>query len=61
MFAHELQQIRTAELIREADRRRLIREVRRARRQARREARRTGQDDAERRVNPLRELFDRAA
>ncbi|MEU3188964.1 hypothetical protein ABZ707_32895 [Streptomyces sp. NPDC006923] len=62
MFAHELQQLRTAELLREADRRRLLREIRRARRQVRREARRSGRnDDTERRAHPLRVPFDRAA
>ncbi|MFB7268878.1 hypothetical protein [Streptomyces sp. NPDC056244] len=38
MFEYELQKIRVAELIRSAERERLVREVRAARREARRQA-----------------------
>jgi hypothetical protein len=61
MFAYELQQIRSAEMIREADNYRMAREAIRARRAARRSAK----DDTERRVNrwpyPRRHRFARAA
>ncbi len=46
MFEYELQQIRTAEMIREADNYRLVREAVRGRRAARREAARSGRDDS---------------
>ncbi|MEU5577359.1 MULTISPECIES: hypothetical protein [Streptomyces] len=50
MFEYEMHQMRAAELAREADRRRLIREVRRNRR-AETAARRSTGDEAEGRVN----------
>jgi len=51
MFEYELQQIRTAEMIREADNYRLVREAVRGRRAARREAARSGRDETEGRVH----------
>ncbi|WP_189320519.1 hypothetical protein [Streptomyces flaveus] len=61
MFEYELQQIRSAEMIREADNHRLAREAIRARRAARRSAK----DDTEGRVNrrphSRRHRFARAA
>ncbi|MFI2347327.1 hypothetical protein ACH492_09745 [Streptomyces sp. NPDC019443] len=56
MFEYEMQQLRQAELIREADTERLVRQVRKARRAARRAAK-----DAEGRVSPDRDRFTRAA
>ncbi|MFF0447185.1 hypothetical protein ACFYT4_12380 [Streptomyces sp. NPDC004609] len=56
MFAYELQRIRRAELVQEADNYRLVRRIRRARRAARR----SGQE-AEGRVSPPGERFARAA
>ncbi|WP_328768460.1 hypothetical protein [Streptomyces sp. NBC_00286] len=60
MFAYEIQQIRSAEMIREADNYRMVREAIRARRAARRSAK-----DTEGRVNrrpyPRRHRFARAA
>ncbi|WP_369217340.1 hypothetical protein [Streptomyces flavofungini] len=47
MFEYEMHQMRAAELAREADRRRLVREARRIRRAVRRSAR----DEAEGRVS----------
>lgn len=44
MFEYELQKIRVAELIRSAERERLVREIRAARRQAGRQADRTAGD-----------------
>nr|WP_307544398.1 hypothetical protein [Streptomyces sp. V3I8] len=51
MFEYEIQQIRSAEMIRDADNYRMAREVARSRRAARREAARSGRDDTEGRVN----------
>lgn len=60
MFEYEMHQMRAAELAREADRRRLIREIRRSHRA---EARRSTGDEAEGRVSvPLwKSRFTRAA
>ncbi|WP_447040161.1 hypothetical protein [Streptomyces sp. DSM 118878] len=59
MFEYEMHQMRAAELSREADRRRLVREVRRSRAAARRSAR----DEAGGRVSPpaRKARFARAA
>ncbi|MFC9647777.1 MULTISPECIES: hypothetical protein [unclassified Streptomyces] len=57
MFEYELQKINEAELIRRAERQRLVREVRTARRQARRAAK----DAREGRVNTSHDRFTRAA
>ncbi|MEV4998226.1 hypothetical protein [Streptomyces niveus] len=57
MFDYEMHQLRAAELIREADDRRLIRQVRKARKEAARSAR----DKGEGRVESLRGRFTRAA
>ncbi|MGP4045209.1 hypothetical protein [Streptomyces sp. 2A115] len=54
MFEYELQQMRSAELIREADNYRLVREVVRSRRAAKREAARSGHDDSDGRVHTNR-------
>ncbi|MEU9184903.1 hypothetical protein AB0D14_10110 [Streptomyces sp. NPDC048484] len=51
MFAYELHQIRSAEMIRDAHNYRMAREAARARRAARREAARSDRDDSEGRVN----------
>ncbi|MFF7205727.1 hypothetical protein [Streptomyces sp. NPDC008141] len=56
MFEYEIASIRRAELIREAETERLVRQVRRARRAARRSAK-----DGEGPVSRLREHFVRAA
>ncbi|MFD4142028.1 hypothetical protein [Streptomyces sp. NPDC058572] len=48
MFEYEIQKLRQNELIREADARRLVRQVQRARRAARASAKNAGED----RVNP---------
>ncbi|MDQ0949477.1 hypothetical protein QFZ24_003400 [Streptomyces phaeochromogenes] len=61
MFEYELQQIRTAEMIREADNYRLVREAVRGRRAARREAARSGRDDSEGRVHSRRHRTPRSA
>ncbi|MFC8669121.1 hypothetical protein [Streptomyces sp. NPDC057199] len=61
MFEYELQQIRTAEMIREADNYRLVREAVRSRRAARREAARSGHDDTEGRVHSRRHRTPRSA
>ncbi|MFJ2260605.1 hypothetical protein ACIOKD_20060 [Streptomyces sp. NPDC087844] len=64
MFEYELQQIRSAEMIRAADNYRMAREAARTRRAARREAARSGHDDSEGRVNghrSRRPRFARAA
>ncbi|MFD4526904.1 hypothetical protein ACFWP7_23815 [Streptomyces sp. NPDC058470] len=47
MFEYELQQIRSADLIREAQTHRLVREALRGRRAARRAARESAQNDPE--------------
>ncbi|MFJ9031106.1 hypothetical protein ACIRQP_21760 [Streptomyces sp. NPDC102274] len=57
MFEYELQKINAAELIRRADRQRLVREIRTARRQARRAAK----EAREGRVNTPHDRFTRAA
>lgn len=57
MYASELQKIRTAELIREAENHRLVRQLRRTRKQERRAAK----NAARRQVGPPRENFGRAA
>lgn len=57
MFEYEMHQLRAAELIREADDRRLIRQVRKARKEAARSARNEGEG----RVESLRGRFARAA
>jgi hypothetical protein len=51
MFEYELQQIRSAEMIRDAHNYRMAREAARSRRAARREAARSGREDAEGQVN----------
>lgn len=56
MFEYELQQYRRADLIREADTQRLVRQIRKARRAARRAAK-----DAEGRVSPDSARYTRAA
>ncbi|MFC9844693.1 hypothetical protein ACFWFF_38905 [Streptomyces sp. NPDC060223] len=64
MFEYELQQIRTAELIREAQNHRLAREALRGRRAARRAARDSAQKDTEGQAHsrrPRRHRFARAA
>ncbi|MGC9441022.1 hypothetical protein [Streptomyces sp. WG5] len=53
MFVHELQQTRSAGLIRRADRARPAREAVRARRAARREARRAARREARRGAAPV--------
>ncbi|MCF3118590.1 hypothetical protein IPZ68_02540 [Streptomyces arenae] len=62
MFEYEMHQMRAADLTREADRGRLLREARKARAD-RAAARRTARDEAEGRVStPLRKTrFTRAA
>ncbi|MFF2184041.1 hypothetical protein [Streptomyces sp. NPDC058155] len=57
MFEYEMQQMRAAELIREADNRRLVRQVRKARKEA---ARNAG-NEGERRVESHRGRFVSAA
>ncbi|GGJ74265.1 hypothetical protein GCM10011583_02070 [Streptomyces camponoticapitis] len=57
MFEYEMHQMRAAELISEADNRRLIRQVRKARKEAARNAR----DRGEGRVDSHRGRFARAA
>ncbi|MER8071718.1 hypothetical protein ABTZ59_25805 [Streptomyces sp. NPDC094034] len=57
MFEFELQKINAAELMRRADQRRLVREIRTARRQARRAAK----EAREGRVNTPHHRFARAA
>ncbi|MFC8829268.1 hypothetical protein ACFT9I_28410 [Streptomyces sp. NPDC057137] len=57
MFEYEMHQMRAAELIREADNRRLIRKVRKARKEAARNARNEGEG----RVESLRSRFVSAA
>ncbi|MGW6021717.1 hypothetical protein [Streptomyces sp. NPDC055099] len=61
MFEYEMHQLRAAELAREADRRRLLREAREAK--AARTARRSARHGTEGRVSPApwRSLFSRAA
>jgi hypothetical protein len=64
MFEYELHQIRSAELIREADNYRRAREAVRGRRTAKREAERSGGNDSEGRVDThhhRRYRFTRAA
>ncbi|MFC4472585.1 hypothetical protein ACFPH6_50425 [Streptomyces xiangluensis] len=61
MFAYELQQIRSAEMIREADNYRLAREAIRARRAARRSAKDDTEGQVNRRPHPRRHRFARAA
>jgi hypothetical protein len=61
MFEYEIQQLRTAELLRRAANERLVNEVRKARRDARRIARRSGKGATEGRVSTLRQRFVRAA
>ncbi|MFS8201922.1 hypothetical protein ACLVWQ_24900 [Streptomyces sp. CWNU-52B] len=64
MFAYELQQIRSAEMIRDADNYRMAREAARSRRAARREAARSARHDGEGRVSDQRHRrlrFTRAA
>ncbi len=61
MFEYELQQLRSAELIREADNYRLAREALRGRRAARREGGRSGRDDSEGRVHSRRHRRPRFA
>ncbi|WP_151484638.1 hypothetical protein [Streptomyces albicerus] len=64
MFEYELQQIRSAEMIREAHNYRLAREAVRSRRAAKREAARSGREDSEGRVHTNRQRrhwFARAA
>ncbi|MFD3524641.1 hypothetical protein [Streptomyces sp. NPDC058653] len=57
MFDYEMYRMRAAELIGEADHRRLIRQVRKARKEAARNARNKGEG----RVDSLRSRFERAA
>ncbi|MGW6508609.1 hypothetical protein [Streptomyces niveus] len=57
MFDYEMHQLRAADLIREADDRRLVRQVRKARKEAARNARNEGEG----RVVSLRGRFTRAA
>ncbi|MEV0780822.1 hypothetical protein ACIBLA_30845 [Streptomyces sp. NPDC050433] len=57
MFEYEMHQMRAAELIREADNRRLIRKVR----QARKEAARAARNEAEGRVESHRGRYVSAA
>ncbi|AXG80474.1 hypothetical protein [Streptomyces paludis] len=61
MYAYELHQIRSAELLREAADRRLVREVRRAGKQARRAARRPAANAPEGQASPPRDRFGHAA
>jgi hypothetical protein len=61
MFEHEIQKLRTAELLRKAENDRLVTQILRARRDARRAARRTGRNGTEGRVSALRSRFVRAA
>ncbi|MFF8608235.1 hypothetical protein ACF06X_20100 [Streptomyces sp. NPDC015346] len=64
MFAYELQRMRHADLVREADAQRLSRQAARATRAAqgaRRFGRRSGGQDPEGRVGPERGRFVRAA
>lgn len=60
MYEYEIHQVQQAELLRSADRQRLVGEARRACRTARR-AGRTGQQGIEGRVSALRSRFVRAA
>ncbi|MFE3250602.1 hypothetical protein [Streptomyces sp. NPDC059209] len=57
MFEYEMQRMRAAELIREADGRRLVRQVR----EARKEAARNAGNEGERRVGSHRGRFVSAA
>ncbi|MER7315494.1 MULTISPECIES: hypothetical protein [Streptomyces] len=57
MYSYEMHQLRAAELIRRADRRRLVREAV----AARTAARTAGRDDPDRRVSEDRGRFTRAA
>jgi hypothetical protein len=57
MIEYELQKIHAAELVRQADTYRLVRQLR----QVRREARRAAKGAGEGRLNALRDRFDRAA
>ncbi|GAA2642975.1 hypothetical protein [Streptomyces vastus] len=61
MFAYELQQIRSAEMIREAESYRMAREAVRARRAARRSAKDDTEGQVNRRPHPRRHRFARAA
>ncbi|MEW1724756.1 hypothetical protein [Streptomyces sp. NPDC093109] len=61
MYTYELHQLRSAELLREAADRRLVREVRQARKQARRAARRSAGNASEGQVSPPRDRFGHAA
>lgn len=64
MFEYEFQQMRSSELIREAQNRRQVREALRGRRAARRAARESGQNDPEGQAHsprPRRHRFARAA
>lgn len=61
MYSYETHQLRAAELIRRADRRRLVREAVAARSAARTAARTAGRDDPDRRVSEDRGRFTRAA
>ncbi|HET6861214.1 MAG TPA: hypothetical protein VFH94_29460 [Streptomyces sp.] len=61
MFEHEIHKINQAELIRQADRARLVRQAADARRAARRTARRSAKNAPEGPVSSLRSLFARAA
>ncbi|WP_405794422.1 hypothetical protein [Streptomyces sp. NBC_01506] len=53
MFEYEMHQMRAAELMREADNQRLVRQVRKARK----EAARQGEDEGEGRVESHRDRF----
>ncbi|WSY36601.1 hypothetical protein OG844_19890 [Streptomyces sp. NBC_00887] len=61
MYAYELHRINSAELIREADEQRTVRQAVLARRSARRSARRAGPDDTEGRVTKDSGRFVHAA
>ncbi|KAA0942732.1 hypothetical protein [Streptomyces apricus] len=61
MFEYEIQQIRSAEMIRDADHFRMAREAVRSRRAARREAARSRRDDTEGQVNGHRHRRPRFA
>ena len=61
MFEYEIQKLRTAELLRQAEQERLVTQIRRARRDTRRAERRSAKNATEGRVSSLRSRFARAA
>ncbi|MEU7019834.1 hypothetical protein ABZ990_04150 [Streptomyces sp. NPDC046203] len=61
MFTYELHRAQHAELVRQADTRRLAREAARATRSAARAGRRSGRQETEGRVSTLADRFARAA